>query len=76
MAIYHLCQERWLVFFERLNRKADDMAKPKSANSVRRGRRIGIFVYDGVMALDGGGVQLHSWKAPHFYLNVGNRDAR
>jgi transcriptional regulator GlxA family with amidase domain len=50
--IYHLCQERRLVFFERLNPKADGMAKPKSANSVRRGRRIGIFVYDGVMALD------------------------
>jgi transcriptional regulator GlxA family with amidase domain len=28
------------------------MAKPKSANSVRRGRRIGIFIYDGMMALD------------------------
>jgi transcriptional regulator GlxA family with amidase domain len=28
------------------------MAKLKSKNPVRRGRRIGIFVYDGVMALD------------------------
>lgn len=28
------------------------MAKLKSRNPVRRGRRIGIFVYDGVMALD------------------------
>jgi transcriptional regulator GlxA family with amidase domain len=28
------------------------MAKLKSRNSVRRGRRIGIFVYDGMVALD------------------------
>jgi transcriptional regulator GlxA family with amidase domain len=28
------------------------MAKLKSRNSVRRGRRIGIFVYDGMTALD------------------------
>jgi len=28
------------------------MAKPISKNRVRRGRRIGIFIYDGVMALD------------------------
>jgi transcriptional regulator GlxA family with amidase domain len=28
------------------------MAKLKSRNSVRRGRRIGIFVYDGMLALD------------------------
>ena len=28
------------------------MAKLKSGNSVRRGRRIGIFVYDGMVALD------------------------
>jgi transcriptional regulator GlxA family with amidase domain len=28
------------------------MAKLKLRNSVRRGRRIGIFVYDGMMALD------------------------
>ena len=28
------------------------MAKLKSRSSVRRGRRIGIFVYDGMMALD------------------------
>jgi len=28
------------------------MAKPMSKNPVRRGRRIGIFVYDGMMALD------------------------
>jgi transcriptional regulator GlxA family with amidase domain len=32
--------------------KADRMARPRSANPVRGGRRIGIFIYDGVMALD------------------------
>jgi transcriptional regulator GlxA family with amidase domain len=31
---------------------ANGMAMLKSRNSVRRGRRIGIFVYDGMIALD------------------------
>jgi transcriptional regulator GlxA family with amidase domain len=31
---------------------AIDVAKLKSRNPVRRGRRVGIFVYDGMMALD------------------------
>ena len=32
--------------------EANGMAKLTSRKSVRRGRRIGIFVYDGMMALD------------------------
>ena len=38
--------------FKRSIVNAKGMAKRKSRNAARRGRRIGIFLYDGMMALD------------------------